>query len=140
MKRVTCVTVAAALLAAAWLVWSPAGAQGDRVPSVKDVMKRLNGGPSCVGVTIDKDLKAESPNWNAVQNATKEYALLAAAVGKNDPPKGDKASWEKQTKGYAELAATLEAAAQKKDKSAAQTAYVKIVGACKACHNAHRPD
>lgn len=133
MKRILCV---ASLLLLAPL----AGAQGDKIPSAKDIMKKLNGGPNCLNAYIGKDLQAEAPNWDEIQKETKEYAGLAAVLGKNTPSKGDKASWEKLTKAFADDAKALEQAAQNKDKKTAQTIYNKInTTSCKECHKVHRP-
>jgi hypothetical protein len=135
MKRVTIFSLGLALLAAG----ATAVAQGDKVPSVKDIMKRLNAGTNCLRANIDKDLKADEPDWPEIQRGSKEFALLAAALGKNTPPKGDKQSWQKLTTAYSDEARALEAASQKKDKRAAQAAHDRLAVACKACHDAHRP-
>jgi hypothetical protein len=59
-------------------------------------------------------------------------------MGKNGPPKGHKASWEKLTSAYAEWASDLDKAAQAKDKDAALEAHGKLAGSCMACHREHR--
>jgi hypothetical protein len=52
----------------------------------------------------------------------------------NEPPKGEKASWDKKT---GELLAAVEMMAKgnKQGMMAAQKA-----GNCKSCHSAHKPD
>ena len=74
-----------------------------------------------------------------MQPQAKELAKLAAALGKNPPPKGEKDSWEKLTKEYATNAAALEKAVAAKDQTAAMNVIKKMGGdACNNCHTAHR--
>jgi cytochrome c556 len=87
---------------------------------------------------LGKALEAPEPAWETIQKQTREFAELAAALGKNTPPRGSKESWEKLTSAYAAAAAGLDRAAQGKDRDAALTAHRQLEGSCKACHNAHR--
>jgi hypothetical protein len=128
-----------AVLMTVVLATSPVEAQGDKTPTIKEIMGKLHKGTTSLRPALGKELKAEEPNWEEVQKQTKEFALLAASIGKNDPPMGEKASWEKLTKAYADTAKAMDAAAQKKDKKAALAAHGKLSGACLACHKAHRP-
>src|SRR5207248_1785590 len=107
-------------------------------PTIKEIMSKLTKGPNSLTPVIGKELKADEPPWETVQPQTKEFAQLAAAMSKNDPPKGHKASWEKLTAAYAEWAADLDQAAQAKDKEAALEAHGKLAGSCMACHREHR--
>lgn len=59
-------------------------------------------------------------------------------LGKNEPPKGDKESWEKLTKSYLDTAKQLDKAAQAKEKSKAVVAHTKLTKMCMACHKAHK--
>lgn len=59
-------------------------------------------------------------------------------MGKNDPPKGHKALWEKLTSAYEEWADDLDQAAQAKDKDTALEAHGKLAGSCMECHREHR--
>ena len=54
------------------------------------------------------------------------------------PPKGDKDSWQKLTRAYADNTKALAAAAAGMDKDAAKAASEKIGKSCDACHMAHR--
>jgi cytochrome c556 len=63
---------------------------------------------------------------------------LSKALGKNDPPKGDKKSWEKLTKDYLTNAEALQKAAADKDSKAAASSQMKLQNSCKSCHGAHR--
>ena len=88
---------------------------------------------------VGKDLKADEPEWAAVQKKTKDWVPLATALGKNDPPKGEKKSWEKLTNQYLENVKALDAAAQKKDKEKALASHKKVTGMCASCHKIHKP-
>jgi cytochrome c556 len=139
MKRATVLLTALALSFAA----ASAEAQGDKVPAVKDIMMKVNK-PTGLYFNIGKELREKDPMWPEVQQDAKEVARLAALLGKNAPPKGDKESWEKLTKEYAANAAALEKAVAAKDQAAAKAAWAKMGGdggaACNACHKAHRSE
>jgi hypothetical protein len=107
--------------------------------TVKDVMKKAHAGTNSLLANIGKDLKDDDPDWSDIQKETKELVDLGTALGKNDPPKGDKSSWDSLTKAYVANAKALDGAAQKKDKATAQSYQAKLAGSCKACHMAHRP-
>jgi cytochrome c556 len=64
---------------------------------------------------------------------------LATALCKNQPPKGDRASWDKLTKQYLENAKKLNDAAAEHDRAAALAVRAKLGGSCTACHRFHRP-
>src|SRR5947209_6915607 len=88
-----------AVLTAAALVSSVPAAVDDPT-SIEDVMNK--GSKKEVGLRdqITKEVKKPSPDWATVQAKAKEWTVLAAALGKNDPPKGDKASWKRFTDTY----------------------------------------
>ena len=113
-----------------------AGAGG--VPTISDIMQQVNKRKSGVHTEVGEALQAESVDWAAVEPKTKNYAALADFLGKNDPPKGDKTSWESLTTAYAADAQTLHAAAEKKDKDAALAAHQKLSDSCMGCHRSHR--
>jgi cytochrome c556 len=137
MKRLVCVASVLALAATVDLILSPIHAQEEKTPTIKAAMKKLHGGDSSLRPTIAKALKAEQPDWAEVQKATKEFSKLAASLTKNNPPQGDKASWETLTKAFVENAKAMDQAAQKKDKDGTKAAHAKL-GNCKSCHDAHR--
>jgi hypothetical protein len=105
---------------------------------IKDIMTKLNKGPQSLTPLIGAALKAESPAWETVQGQTQEVVRLATAVGQNDPPKGDKDSWQKMTAAYVESATALDKAAQAKDRDAAVAAHDKLSRSCMGCHREHR--
>ena len=49
---------------------------------------------------LKKALKAESPDWSDVQKLTKDFEKYGAFLEKNDPPRGEKADFEKLAKAY----------------------------------------
>ncbi len=59
-------------------------------------------------------------------------------MGKNNPPKGSKESWEQQAQDFAAEAADLNAAAQSKDVDKAKAVQMKVNNSCRDCHMAHR--
>jgi cytochrome c556 len=110
---------------------------GQKTPTPSEIMKKANG-KNGLKAALQKGLKANPVDWDATQKQTKEYAELAGALGKNDAPKGDKASWEKLTKAFADNAKDMNTAAEKKDQAGTQAALTKITGSCMACHSQHR--
>lgn len=115
------------------------GAADGKVPSVEDIMKAVNKKKGGLHADVADLLKAGSIDWATVQDKTKKYSAMADFLGKNDPPQGDKSSWEKLTKAYAADANTLNTAAQKKDKAGATAAMGKLQKSCMGCHKVHRP-
>lgn len=136
MKRLTYLAGCFCLLALLVSSTGPVDAQGG--PTTKEVMTRLHKGENPPITAVKKNLQAEPPNWAEVQKLTHDFATLTASLSKNDPPKGDKASWMSLTKSYADSAKELDAAAVKKDKAAALAAHGKLAAACANCHKAHR--
>ncbi len=132
MKRLICVASTLAVLALA------AGARTDDPPTIKDVMDKLHKGASSPLAKLKTALKAETPDWSAVQDLTKEFEEFGAALAKNDPPRGEKADFEKLAKGYYKNAKALNDAAKAEDKAKAQAALGKIGASCKTCHAAHK--
>jgi hypothetical protein len=102
------------------------------------IMARLDKGPEAPRRVINEALKADSPSWDKILPKTKEYAELAAELGKHDPPAGEKEAWNKHTAAFAEDAGALDKAAQAKDLEATKAANTKLNGSCMGCHNEHR--
>lgn len=132
--------IAGVTLVALVLVVLTAGAQDGKTPSVKEVMKKLNYRDAALCPLLGKALKANPVNWDEVQKETQLFVTFAEALPKNDPPAGDKASWNQLTKAYVSAAQELNAAAQRKDQAAAVTAHAKVANpaTCNGCHKAHR--
>ena len=138
MKKWLLGSTALALGLLALLADGPAGAADATTPTIDAIMKKVNGKNGLHRKGLPDALKATPVDWANVQKQTKEYADLAGALGKNDPPKGDKASWEKLTKSYADSAKELFTAAEKKDKDTITSVQGKIGRTCMNCHKAHR--
>lgn len=115
------------------------GGQGEKLPDIKEIMGKLNK-PTGVYYSLSRELKEDEPMWDEAKQQSKLLAQLAAALPRNAPPKGDKASWDALAKTYTDNARAVNLAVQKMDKAAAQTALRKMGGdACMICHKAHRP-
>ncbi len=115
----------------------PGGGEGQGSP-LRQVMNKIGKGPQSLNMQIGKELNSDSPPWDTIQPQTKEYAQLAASLGKYDPPKGEKDSWLKFTESFAKSAEDLDKAAQAKNKVEALKASGALNKSCMGCHNAHR--
>src|SRR5262245_55994077 len=71
------------------------GAQDGKAPSVKEVMKKINYRDTALCPSLGKRLKADAPNWDEVQKDANEFLTSVEALTKNDPPRGEHASWTK---------------------------------------------
>jgi cytochrome c556 len=114
-------------------------ASAQKETSIKDIMTRAHKGQNAIITILGKELKGDNPNWSDIQKQSKELETLATALAKNQPPKGDRKSWETLTKSYSENVANLKKAADQKDKEAASAAHRKITTSCSSCHKSHRP-
>jgi cytochrome c556 len=130
MKRLVCVAAGLVLLAVGVAVAAD--------PTIKEIMTKAHKGGKSLLANLNADLKDDEPDWNDIQKDTKELVDLGTSLGKNTPPKGDQASWDRLTKAYLANVKTLDGAAENKNKGAAQTALKQIQGSCKECHMAHR--
>jgi cytochrome c556 len=136
MKRVAVLFLG---LAALYAIRSPpVPAQGDKPSEVKEIMVKVNKTGTGLYSVVVQELRQDDTNWDEVKKDAKEIARLGAMLGKLDPPKGDKDSWQKLTKAYAENTKALDTAAAKMDKDAAKAAAAKLGESCDACHKAHR--
>jgi hypothetical protein len=130
-KRLAGAAVLAALLAAA--------AMGQtKGPTIKEIMRKAHKGDGCLLLRLDQALKADAPNWNDIQTWSGELTALGGELGKNRPPKGDAASWDKLTRQYLDGTRALQAAALKKDPRAALAAHTALTRMCMECHKAHK--
>jgi|YNPBryunderm2012_1023409.scaffolds.fasta_scaffold34446_1 cytochrome c556 len=107
----------------------------DKGPSIKQIMKAMNGPKGFVAKTVDA---GKAGNWDEAAKYGSKAAECAAALGKNTPKKGDAASWEMLTKKYAQVGADIEAAAKAKDLDKLQDAAKTFGAACKNCHSMHK--
>ncbi len=138
MSRRWCGAALAAVLMGLAVSWTQSSAEDDKEPSIKAIMTKAHKGGDSLIATVGKDLKAADPDWVDVQSKTKELVKLGSALGKNEPPKGEKESWEKLTKSYVDTAKQLDKAAQAKEKDKAVAAHTKLTKMCMTCHKAHK--
>src|SRR5271169_4165532 len=98
-RRIGAVIVWACLLGVGW-AFAAANADDEKTPSVKEIMKLAHKGPKAALGSIGRGLNTATPNWDEIQAKTKELVKLGTALTKNEPPKGDQASWDRFTKKY----------------------------------------
>ena len=113
-------------------------AQDDKVPPIKEIMKKGHGSK---GLLTSIAKSAKSGAWDDAINDAKLLKIFGEGLGKNQPPKGDDTSWQKLTKKYKENTAAVAKAADSKDAKGVESALNKInpkSGACKECHDSHK--
>ena len=110
----------------------------DKSLTIKEAMRKLHKGSENIRVAVGRELKADPIEWEQIQKDTKVYHEFAEVLPKNAPPRGEKAAWEKVSSEFVDQAKALSESAKKKDLSGAKTAYAKLGGSCKNCHNAHK--
>ena len=111
---------------------------GGQVPSIEDIMEKAHANKTGLRAKIAEEVKKPSPDWSTVQKQSKEFVSLAEALAKNNVPKGDKSSWQKLTKDYAEQVKDLDKSVAKKDAKAVTAANQKLNANCTTCHEKHR--
>jgi hypothetical protein len=138
MTRLWWVTGFLVLLAGAGLTRNATSADEEKEPTIKEIMTKAHKGGNSLIQKLGKELKADDPEWETIQKQTKELVKLGTSLGKNDPPKGEKESWEKLTKEYLENAQSLEKSAKDKNKEKATEVQKTLTKSCMACHKAHK--
>jgi cytochrome c556 len=111
----------------------------EKTPSVKEIMQKLHGGRDGLRTKLNKEMRASKPDWEQIERETKEFVKFAEALGKNNPPRGDRQSWDRLTGLYVASAKDMDTAAEKHDVAGFKAAFNKMGGSCLNCHNAHRP-
>ncbi|OJW20221.1 MAG: hypothetical protein BGO49_04760 [Planctomycetales bacterium 71-10] len=139
MKSLICGASMAALVLALAAV-AQTNAAADDPASVEVVMKKLFAGKTSPNNTLKAAAKAPSPDWAKVKEASDAFSKYAPDLGKNDAPKGDKASWDKLCKALADSASSLKDSVDKKDVDGFKAVAKTIGSSCKDCHDAHRPE
>ena len=140
MKSLICGASMLSLLVVIGLAGRNVGAADDAPATIDKIMETLHKGRKSPIATLKAALKRQSPDWAAIQKETKTYAKFAADLPKNDPPKGDAASYKKLAQAFASNAKALDEAAKKENLAATNAALKKINGSCQSCHEAHRED
>jgi|SRR5579884_2697372 len=136
MKHLTILGVATAVLGA-WLA-SSVVADDTKTPTIKEVMDKLHRGAKSPLSQVKKELRSRRPDWVQLQKQTKDFVILGAALAKNSPPRGSKASWSKLSLAYFNNAKTLDEAVEAENQRAANAALGKLSHSCAACHGAHK--
>jgi hypothetical protein len=114
-------------------------AAGNSNPKIKEIMVKVGGrGPQALQTSLSDVLKQTDPAWDTIQGKAHEYAQLTSALGKLDPVRGAKDSWQNLTETFAQSAADLDKAAQAKDKQQTQVALDTLGSSCMGCHRQHR--
>jgi cytochrome c556 len=112
----------------------------DKIPSIEDIM----GNQHSKDGTLDKitaGVGKENPDWDKIQDLSKEYAKEISPLGKNKAPegKGTAQQWKDWTKQLADSAKNLDEQAKKKDKEGLTKAIAKIKpDQCTRCHDKFR--
>jgi hypothetical protein len=113
-----------------------------KVPTIKEVMKKIHIGDMSALRRIDAELKADEPDWALVSKLSKQLEEAATVLSKNKPPRGDVKNWKKVTGMYKSNAVVLSKAAKEKKKTGKNGA-VEVVAtlkkSCAGCHGAHKP-
>jgi len=126
------------LVVSAALVAGRADAEDESTPSIKEVMDRLHKGANSPLNKLKAELKSDEPAWDEIAKQTKDFVILGAALSKNEPKKGSKASWNTLAEGYFVNAKALDDSAKSHDKAATQTALQRLSASCKVCHAVHK--
>ena len=138
MKSLICTVSVMCLLVIAGVV--SRGASDEAPATIEKIMDTLHKGKKSTLTALKTALKSQSPDWATVQKESKTYSKFAADLPKNDPPKGDPASFKKLAKAFAANAKSLNDAAEKENLAATKAALGKLNGSCNTCHDAHRED
>lgn len=139
MKSLICGASMAALVLALAAV-ARTNAAADSPASAEVVMKKLFAGKTSPNNALKAAAKTASPDWAKVKEASDAFSKFAPDLGKNDPPKGDKASWDKLCKALADSASDLKESVEKQDVDKFKATAKAIGSSCKDCHDAHRPE
>ncbi len=138
MRSLICVaSVLCFLGVAGWLSHTAGATNQDDIPTIEKIMKTLHGKKGNLKAA-QAEVKRESPDWAKVEKEAKVIVKYAGYLSKNDPPRGEKSSFEKLAKSYESHAKALEKAAKKEDLKGAREATKKLGASCKACHTAHK--
>ncbi|MGC8641931.1 MAG: cytochrome c [Isosphaeraceae bacterium] len=140
MKSLVCAVSVMSLLVLVGVVSRSSGAAADEPAKIDKIMKALHKGGKSPLATLKTQLKTQSPEWSTVQKEAKTYVKYAVDLPKNEPPRGDSASWKKLSTAFATNAKALNSAVEKKDLTATKSAFHKLATSCKSCHDAHRED
>lgn len=121
-------------LIAMMATYGAAASADDKVPTIKEIMVKGHKGTDAYIAKIKAD--AKDGKWDEAKDYAKTLVVFGEALGKNKPPKGDDASWEKLSKKYSESTKAVLKAVEEKDAAATNKALGTIN--CGECHKAHK--
>jgi cytochrome c556 len=111
-------------------------ADDEKTPPKDEIMKKVCGRKGLRVKTVEA---AKAGKWEDAQKLVAEMKPLSEALGKNQPNKGEQASWEKLTKAFVENTLALEEGVKDKDLKAVEKAVEDFQPkSCKTCHDAHK--
>jgi hypothetical protein len=110
--------------------------KSEKTPDIKTIMNEGHKGTESFLVQIGTE--AKGAKWEDALMHAKALNVFGEALGKNNPPKGEKASWEKLAKKYNENTKAVLGAVEKKDATATSTAVKTIRDSCAECHKSHK--
>jgi hypothetical protein len=135
LRKVMKVSLACLLgLAAVVLATGSARTADDKVPTIKEIMKK--GHAKTDGYIAKIRADAKGGKWDEAKEYAKTLAVFGEALGKNKPAKGTEASWKEQAAKYEGSTKATLAAVEKKDAAAVNKALGSIN--CAGCHKAHK--
>jgi hypothetical protein len=111
-----------------------------QLASIADLMRAINA-PTGVRGQLALSLQeppADEKAWNVVGSRAALMADSGGLLMTLMPPKGGAASWLRHTASYRDAAASLSAAADRRDVAAAQQALLRLNETCGKCHLDHR--
>jgi cytochrome c553 len=94
--------------------------------TIKEVMKEIHKGEDNIGKRASRGQASKED----INKMVEYYASLPL----NDPPRGDKQSWQEKT------AALVKASQELKAGAPNAVDHYKAAANCKACHQAHKPE
>ncbi len=103
--------------------------------SVHDIMKKGHGKKGLLN-QIKDGVKTEK--WDDLAKPAAELKKYGADLGKNQPDKGEDASWKKLSGEYKTMMLAIADGVEKKDAKATNEALTKMNKSCKACHDGHK--
>jgi hypothetical protein len=114
---------------------SPVAAEEkEKAPTISEIMLKGHKGTDAYIAKIKA--AAKDGKWDDAQEYAKTLAFFGENLGKNKPPKGEAASWEKLTKKYAENTKLVHQGTKDKDVKAVNKGLGGIN--CMECHKAHK--
>jgi hypothetical protein len=106
----------------------------EKVPTISEIMLKGHKGTDAYIAKIKGAVK--DGKWEDAEEYAKTLAVFGENLGKNKPPKGEAASWEKLTKKYAENTKLVHKGTKDKDAKAVNKGLGGIN--CMECHKAHK--